>query len=135
MKTKEGFRTLLKFADAEFRRINRNRDLTTADKKLLKAFFLEHIVGPRARKAQSRDRVHPKGVQSVAGQRLLTAPQVEAWLQIDVKTIYSYAKRNLIPHIRVGSAVRFPEKAVQTWLEQLSFYPESPAETTAKRTR
>src|SRR5438309_4625584 len=42
-------------------------------------------------------------------QRLLTAEELAAWWQIDIKTVYAYAQRGDIPSIRVnnGRSVRF----------------------------
>ncbi len=42
-----------------------------------------------------------------------------------MKTIYSYAKRNLISHITIGSAIRFPEKEVRAWLLHHSYTPRA----------
>src|SRR5438105_4655110 len=38
---------------------------------------------------------------------MLTAKDLEALLQIDRKTIYSYAERGLIPYVRIESNLRF----------------------------
>ena len=38
---------------------------------------------------------------------MLTAKELEAILKIDVKTIYSYVQRGLIPYVRIQSNVRF----------------------------
>ena len=38
---------------------------------------------------------------------LLTAREVESLLRINVKTIYSYVQRGLIPYVRIQSNVRF----------------------------
>ena len=54
---------------------------------------------------------------------MLTAKDLEALLQIDRKTIYSYVQRGLIPYIRVESNVRFSKHQVLEWLEQRSFQP------------
>lgn len=42
---------------------------------------------------------------------LLTARDLEALLKIDVKTIYSYAQRGLIPYVKIQSNVRFPKSS------------------------
>ncbi len=54
---------------------------------------------------------------------ILTAKELEAWLRIDVKTIYSYVQRGLIPYMRIESNVRFSKHQVQRWLEEPSFQP------------
>src|SRR5205814_7877349 len=38
---------------------------------------------------------------------LLTAKELEEMLRIDVKTIYSYAQRGLIPYVKIQSNLRF----------------------------
>jgi len=54
---------------------------------------------------------------------MLTAKDVEALLQIDRKTIYTYAERGLIPYVRIESNLRFSKHQVQRWLEERSFQP------------
>ncbi len=49
---------------------------------------------------------------------ILTAKELEAFLRIDVKTIYSYLQRGLIPHIRIESNLRFSKHPVLRWLEE-----------------
>lgn len=69
----------------------------------------------RPRKSRSK-RTHPFP-------RLLTAPQLEAMLQISRKTIYLYAARNIIPHIRIETNVRFREKDILRWIERHTYRP------------
>ena len=38
---------------------------------------------------------------------LLTVKQVEAWTQIDPKTLYGYVNKGLIPYVKIQSSVRF----------------------------
>jgi len=45
--------------------------------------------------------------RSVAAKELLTAKEVEELLRIDVKTIYNYVQRGLIPYVRMQSNLRF----------------------------
>jgi excisionase family DNA binding protein len=54
---------------------------------------------------------------------ILTARELEAFLRIDVKTIYSYVQRGLIPYMRIESNVRFSKHQVLRWLEERSFEP------------
>ena len=54
---------------------------------------------------------------------MLTAKDLEALLQIDRKTIYTYAERGLIPYVRIESNLRFSKHQVQRWLEERSFQP------------
>jgi predicted site-specific integrase-resolvase len=53
----------------------------------------------------------------------LTARDLEAFLKIDVKTIYSYVQRGLIPYVRIESNIRFSKHQVLRWLEERSFQP------------
>jgi len=50
--------------------------------------------------------------------RLLTAQELAAILNLKPKTIYSYAERNLIPHFKIESNVRFRGRDVAGWLGQ-----------------
>ena len=54
---------------------------------------------------------------------ILTAKELEAFLRIDVKTIYSYVQRGLIPYMRIESSVRFSKHQVLEWLRERSFQP------------
>ena len=58
-------------------------------------------------------------------QRLLTAKDVEALTKLSVKTIFSYAQRGLIPHVRIESSVRFPEDDIRVWIEERTYRPRS----------
>ncbi len=64
---------------------------------------------------------------------MLTAKDLEALLQIDRKTIYSYVQRGIIPHSRIESNVRFSKHQVQRWLEERSFQPRPVNGKGAKR--
>jgi len=48
---------------------------------------------------------------------MLTAKELEAMLKIDVKTIYSYVQRGLIPYVRIQSNLRFSKPEIQAWIE------------------
>jgi len=63
---------------------------------------------------------HPS---SRAAPELLTAKELEAMLKINVKTIYSYVQRGLIPYVKIQSNVRFPKQAILHWIEEQSFRP------------
>jgi excisionase family DNA binding protein len=58
-----------------------------------------------------------------AGGRLLTAKEVEDWLQIKRKTVYAYAQKNLIPHVRLEGNIRFPARELQHWVARNSHLP------------
>jgi excisionase family DNA binding protein len=64
---------------------------------------------------------------------ILTAKELEAFLRIDVKTIYSYVQRGLIPHMRIESNVRFSKHQVLEWLRQRTFEPRPVRRDGAKR--
>jgi len=53
----------------------------------------------------------------------MTARDLEAMLKIDVKTIYSYVQRGLIPYVKIQSNVRFPKQEILNWIEQQSHRP------------
>ena len=53
----------------------------------------------------------------------MTARDLEALLRIDVKTIYSYVQRGLIPYIRIQSNVRFSKRDIEAWIESQSYKP------------
>jgi len=52
-----------------------------------------------------------------------TAKELEALLKIDIKTIYGYVQRGLIPYVRLQSNVRFPKNEIRQWLRQNTFLP------------
>ncbi len=47
---------------------------------------------------------------------LLTAKEVEELLRIDVKTIYGYVQKGLIPYVRIQSNLRFLKSEVLAWV-------------------
>ena len=49
---------------------------------------------------------------------LMTAKDLESLLKIDVKTIYSYVERGLIPYVRIQSNVRFLERQISDWIAE-----------------
>ena len=53
----------------------------------------------------------------------LTARELERLLKIDVKTIYSYVQRGLIPYVRIQSNVRFVKQQIFDWIEKQSYRP------------
>ncbi len=56
---------------------------------------------------------------------LLTAKELEALLKIDVKTIYSYVQRVIIPYVKIQSNVRFVKEQILEWIEQQNYRPRS----------
>lgn len=69
-----------------------------------------------------RQRDHP-GSQAVP--EFLTAKELEAMLKINVKTIYSYVRRGLIPYVKIQSNVRFPRQAILRWIGEQSYRPSA----------
>ena len=54
---------------------------------------------------------------------MFTPKELEALLKIDVKTIYDYAKRGLIPCVRIQTNVRFPKQQIFDWIGEHNFRP------------
>ena len=64
---------------------------------------------------------------------MFTARELEALLKIDVKTIYRYAERGLIPYVRIQSNVRFPKRQILEWIERQSYRPWPPSANAERR--
>jgi len=62
-----------------------------------------------------------------------TARDLEAFLKIDVKTIYSYVQRGLIPYVRIESNIRFSKHQVLEWLAERNFRPRLASGKGARR--
>jgi excisionase family DNA binding protein len=60
----------------------------------------------------------PQEGTSGESKELLTAKEVEELLRIDVKTIYNYVQRGLIPYVRIQSNLRFVKSDVLAWLAE-----------------
>lgn len=56
---------------------------------------------------------------------LLKAKEVEELLRIDVKTVYSYAQRGLLPYVKIRSNLRFLKSEILKWMEERQFKPRS----------
>jgi predicted DNA-binding transcriptional regulator AlpA len=61
--------------------------------------------------------------EKAAEPEMLTAKDLEALLKIDVKTIYSYVQRGLIPYVRIQSNVRFVKRDIFDWIGAHSYRP------------
>ncbi|HEY6273387.1 MAG TPA: helix-turn-helix domain-containing protein [Terriglobales bacterium] len=55
---------------------------------------------------------------------LLTARDLERLLKIDVKTIYNYAQKGLLPYVRIQSNLRFERSEILHWIEGHRFRPK-----------
>jgi predicted DNA-binding transcriptional regulator AlpA len=97
---------LIRVAQIQFRTLNSDKTLSAADRKQLKSFFLGRI---------TRALEEPPGRKALPD-RLLTAKELENWLGIDRQTIYNYAQRGFLPHIRANSNVRFERRAIARWV-------------------
>jgi len=51
---------------------------------------------------------------------LLTAKELSEILKVSPRTIREWARRNIIPHMKLGGSVRFDEKQIQIWLAKKS---------------
>jgi len=51
---------------------------------------------------------------------LLTAKELSEILKVSPRTIREWARRDIIPRIKLNGAVRFDEKQIQTWLAKRS---------------
>jgi len=69
---------------------------------------------------KSKSAVRKSDSSSGEGPEMLTAKELETMLKINVKTIYSYVQRGLIPYVRIQSNVRFPRQAILHWIEKQS---------------
>lgn len=56
---------------------------------------------------------------------MLTARELEALLKIDVKTIYGYVQKGLIPYVRIQSNVRFDKREILKWIAAKRYTPKS----------
>jgi len=56
---------------------------------------------------------------------LLTAREVEELLRIDVKTIYSYVQRGLLPYVKIQSNVCFLKSEIMNWMAERQYKPGS----------
>jgi excisionase family DNA binding protein len=57
---------------------------------------------------------------------IMTAKEVEELLRIDVKTVYSYVQKGLLPYVKMQSNVRFIRSEILKWMEERQFKPTSP---------
>jgi len=55
---------------------------------------------------------------------LIDAKELERLLSIDVKTIYSYVQRGIIPYVRIQSNLRFSKPDILEWIAEQSFKPQ-----------
>jgi predicted DNA-binding transcriptional regulator AlpA len=75
--------------------------------------------------AWEAERTQPDG-PGEPSKELLTAKEVEELLRIDVKTIYNYVQRGLIPYVRIQSNLRFIKSEVLAWVVEHQSAGRSP---------
>jgi predicted DNA-binding transcriptional regulator AlpA len=110
---------MFRTTERAFRRIRRTRGLTLRDKEGLEDFYIDHVFAPETGRI-----IRSSAAGTAVPPRMLTAKDLEAWLEIDRKTIYSYVLRKLIPHVRIESNVRFVEAEIRCWLERHHYRPK-----------
>jgi excisionase family DNA binding protein len=54
---------------------------------------------------------------------LMTAKEVEELLRIDIKTVYSYVQKGILPYVKMQSNVRFVRSAILKWMEERQYKP------------
>jgi excisionase family DNA binding protein len=54
-----------------------------------------------------------------SSERLLTADEVAALLQVTKAWVYDQTRRHRMPHVRLGRYVRYRRAAVEEWLARL----------------
>jgi excisionase family DNA binding protein len=62
--------------------------------------------------------VVPSPINSNSGRQALTVKELTALLNVGKSAIYEMAKAGRIPHIRLGSIVRFDPATTAAWLRQ-----------------
>lgn len=76
---------------------------------------------------QSLEAMASGGQKAAEGEKeVLTAKELEGLLKIDVKTIYSYAQKGLLPYVRIQSNLRFLRSEILKWIEEHRFRPKPP---------
>ncbi len=62
--------------------------------------------------------------------RLLLASEAAELLRVSPNRVYELAARKMIPHVRIGRQVRFPEEKLLAWLEAGGTPLEAPESST-----
>jgi excisionase family DNA binding protein len=57
--------------------------------------------------------------------RLLTVPEVAAKLRVSESWVYKQTKQLRIPHVKLGSHIRFREESLSRWLDEQVHPPRS----------
>jgi excisionase family DNA binding protein len=56
---------------------------------------------------------------------LVTAKEVGELLRIDVKTVYTYVQKGILPYVKIQSNVRFVRAEILKWMEEKQYKPGS----------
>ena len=51
-------------------------------------------------------------------ERFLMAEEVAVMLSLSKDRVYSLARQNLIPHVRIGRQLRFSHRAIEEWISR-----------------
>jgi len=85
------------------------------------------IMGQRTKfeapRREAEHHPHDSGTLSVPEAEMLTVADLEALLKIDVKTLYRYVQKGLIPYVRIQSNVRFRKREILEWIDRQSYRP------------
>lgn len=114
-------KSMLRSAQRMFAVFNRDKNLSYADRRHLKALYMQRTIG-REEFQSMKAREVSSAVQRLGG-RLLNAGDIEALTGIDKKTIYCYVAAGTIPHVRILSNIRFWEDEISQWLRRQSHRP------------
>lgn len=49
-------------------------------------------------------------------EKLLTHQELSEILQVKLSTIYKWVHYGYVPHVKIGSVIRFSEKKVEKWI-------------------
>jgi excisionase family DNA binding protein len=66
------------------------------------------------------DGSRPAGIDP---KELMTAKEVEELLRIDIKTVYSYVQKGILPYVKMQSNVRFIRSEILKWMEERQYKP------------
>jgi excisionase family DNA binding protein len=56
-------------------------------------------------------------------ENLLSIKEVAEYLSISQAAVYGYVRRKVIPFIKIGGTLRFPESAIDRWIEEETEHP------------
>jgi len=96
--------------------------LTPQQYKLVKFLTPEQVFAYIESLEAGESGSRPAGIDP---KELMTAKEVEELLRIDVKTVYSYVQKGLLPYVKMQSNVRFIRSEILKWMEERQFKPGS----------